>query len=182
MSESLTPAPGNRELVHAGLESLDREVIEIMECLSTVLRSTAHSSLAEALPWLAGDEGLAAVPEDPGATAQVYSISFQLLDMIEEQVAHDTIRERERALGVAAERGLWPHALAAMKSEGRTEAEIAAAFRETRVEPVFTAHPTEAKRPSVRERHRELHTALVDLENPALTARERRAAPVAGTD
>jgi phosphoenolpyruvate carboxylase len=173
MSENLPPAPGNRELVHAGLESLEREVTEIMECLRAVLRTTAHPQLAEALPWLQTGDGPTPVPEDPGATAQVYSIAFQLLDMIEEQVAHDTRRERERVLGAAAERGLWPHALAAMKAEGRTEAEIAAAFRETRVEPVFTAHPTEAKRPSVRERHRELHAALVDLENPALTARER---------
>lgn len=176
MPKNLTPAPGNPELVHAGLESLDREVTEIMECLRTVLRSAAKPQFAEALPWLQSGTGATTVPDDPGETAQVYSIAFQLLDMIEEQVAHDTRRERERVLGPEAERGLWPHALAAMKAEGRSEAEIALAFRETRVEPVFTAHPTEAKRPSVRERHRELHTALVEMENPTLTTRERERA------
>src|SRR5690606_30931598 len=126
-----------------------------------VLRSASRPQLAEALPWLQSGSGATPVPDDPGETAQVYSIAFQLLDMIEDQVAHDTRRERERVLGPEAERGLWPHAIAAMKAGGRTEMEIAAAFRETRVEPVFTAHPTEAKRPSVRERHRELHDALV---------------------
>lgn len=176
MPENLPPAPGNRELVHAGLESLDREVTEIMECLRTVLRSAATPQLAEALPWLQPGTGPTPVPDDPGETAQVYSIAFQLLDMIEEQVAHDTRREREKVLGPEAERGLWPQALAAMKAEGRSEAEIAATFREVRVEPVFTAHPTEAKRPSVRERHRELHAALVRLEDPALTDRERERA------
>lgn len=176
MPENLPPTPGNRELVHAGLESLDREVTEIMECLRTVLRSAATPQLAEALPWLQSGTGPTPVPDDPGETAQVYSIAFQLLDMIEEQVAHDTRREREKVLGPEAERGLWPQALAAMKAEGRSESEIAATFREVRVEPVFTAHPTEAKRPSVRERHRELHAALVRLEDPALTDRERERA------
>ena len=176
MPENLPPAPGTRELVHAGLESLDREVTEIMECLRTVLRSAESPQLAEALPWLQSGSGPTPVPDDPGETAQVYSIAFQLLDMIEEQVAHDTRREREKVLGPEAERGLWPQALAAMKAEGRSETEIAATFREVRVEPVFTAHPTEAKRPSVRERHRELHAALVRLEDPALTDRERERA------
>jgi len=176
MPENSAPPAGNPELVHAGLESLEREVTEIMECFRTMLRSASRPQLAEALPWLHTGGGATPVPDDPGETAQVYSIAFQLLDMIEDQVAHDTRRERERVLGPEAERGLWPHAIAAMKAEGRTETEIATAFRETRVEPVFTAHPTEAKRPSVRERHRELHDALVDLENPALTSRERERA------
>ncbi len=173
MPENLPPETGNLELVHAGLESLDREVTGIMDSLRTVLQSAARPQIAEALPWLQSGNGPTPVPDDPGVTAQVYSIAFQLLDMIEEQVAHDTRRERERLLGPEAERGLWPQALAAMKAEGRSEAEIAATFREVRVEPVFTAHPTEAKRSSVRERHRELHSALVELENPILTPRER---------
>jgi phosphoenolpyruvate carboxylase len=165
-------APLPQELVRSGLASLDREVVEIMESLRAVLRSCGSPELAEALPWLHETGEATAVPGDAGATAQVYSMAFQLLDMIEEQVAHDTRRERERLLGPEAERGLWPHALAAMQAEGRGEEEIAAALRATRVEPVFTAHPTEAKRPSVRERHRDLHSALVELEDPALTPRE----------
>ncbi len=178
------PDPLPQELVRSGLASLDREVLEIMESLRAVLRTSSRPALAEALPWL--DEGASAAfgetaPEaaaapaalpDAGDTAQVCSIAFQLLDMIEEQVAHDTRRERERRLGPEAESGLWPHALAAMRAEGRDEAQIAAALRAARVEPVFTAHPTEAKRPSVRERHRDLHAALVELENPDLTQRE----------
>lgn len=167
------PAPLPQELVRSGLASLDREVVEIMESLREVLRSGGSPELAAALPWLHEPGEATEVPGDAGATAQVYSMAFQLLDMIEEQVAHDTRRERERLLGPEAERGLWPHALATMRAEGRSEAEIAATFRATRVEPVFTAHPTEAKRPSVRERHRDLHEALVELENPALTGRER---------
>ena len=84
MPENQVAATGNRELVHAGLESLDREVTEIMECLRTVLRSASRPQLAEALPWLQSGNGTTPVPEDPGETAQVYSIAFQLLDMIEE--------------------------------------------------------------------------------------------------
>lgn len=176
MTDDLSNTPDPRELVASGLESLDREVTEIMECFRTVLRSAGNPRLAECLPWLEPDGGAGTPPGNAGDTAQVYSVAFQLLDMIEEQVAHDTRRERERIHGPEAERGLWAHALAAMRNEGRSEAEIAATLAEVRVEPVFTAHPTEAKRPSVRERHRELHAALVALEDPALTSRERERA------
>ena len=42
------------------------------------------------------------------------------------------------------------------------------------VEPVLTAHPTEAKRSSIRERHRALYDEMVRNEFPKYTDRERR--------
>jgi phosphoenolpyruvate carboxylase len=44
-----------------------------------------------------------------------------------------------------------------------------------RVRPVITAHPTEAKRVTVLEKHRRIYRRLVDLEAPRWTARERAA-------
>jgi phosphoenolpyruvate carboxylase len=44
-----------------------------------------------------------------------------------------------------------------------------------RVRPVITAHPTEAKRVTVLEKHRKIYRRLVDLESPRWTPRERQA-------
>src|SRR5437588_9975385 len=44
-----------------------------------------------------------------------------------------------------------------------------------RVRPVITAHPTEAKRVTVLEKHRRIYRRLVDLEAPRWTPRERSA-------
>jgi len=102
-----------KELLLSALESLDAEVGEIMECLREVLVSAGQSHLAESLPWLdegSEDDGV----DSPGHTAEVYSIAFQLLDMIEEQVARAARSDREIALGPEAEKGLWPHCLASL--------------------------------------------------------------------
>lgn len=170
----LNPPPQtSQEITAAGLASLDKEVREIMMVLQEVLETAAHPELAQGLPWLPEQEE-ASVPSDPADSAQVNSIAFQLLDMIEEQVAHQTRQQRETTLGPESERGLWPRCLASLRDDaGLDEAAIASAMRAVRVEPVFTAHPTEAKRPSVRERHRELYDLLSELESPILTIRER---------
>jgi phosphoenolpyruvate carboxylase len=160
------------KLLASGLESLDAEVREIMTCLQEVLHSTGQSHLAGKLPWLSGESEQAAM-ESPQQTSEVYSIAFQLLDMIEEQVSLTTRREREILLGAEAEKGLWPRVLQSLKDSGFSEEEIALAMQSVRVEPVFTAHPTEAKRASVRERHRDLYDQLLRLEEPGQTAQEK---------
>ena len=43
------------------------------------------------------------------------------------------------------------------------------------VQPVITAHPTEAKRVTVLEIHRRIYKLLIDLESPRWTPREREA-------
>jgi len=180
MNDSTPPAadpPDAKELLRQGLESLDEEVRDIMGCLRDVLRTAGREPLAEALPWL-NEGGDDEARGDPGETAQVYSIAFQLLDMVEEQVALSTRNRRERILGPTAERGLWPSCLEALKNENFDQREILEAMRAVRVEPVFTAHPTEAKRPSVRERHRDLYDLLLRLEAPPPNEREQERARV----
>ena len=51
--------------------------------------------------------------------------------------------------------------------------ELAEILRAVRVEPVLTAHPTEAKRRTVLEHHRELYRLVVELENTMWTRSER---------
>jgi phosphoenolpyruvate carboxylase len=53
-------------------------------------------------------------------------------------------------------------------------AEIRKLLEQLRVRPVITAHPTEAKRVTVLEKHRRIYRRLVDLESPRWTPRERQ--------
>jgi phosphoenolpyruvate carboxylase len=80
---------------------------------------------------------------------------------------------REKAHGPAAEKGLWPDKLAAMRHMGLSSAGIIEVMKRVCVEPVLTAHPTEAKRETVRERHREIYDIMQERENPSFTERER---------
>lgn len=172
MSQSSASEEPQRQLLASGLESLDSEVREIMTCLKEVLESKGQSNHAEKLPWLSEENAEAAL-ESPQETSEVYSIAFQLLDMIEEQVSLATRKERELLLGPETEKGLWPRVLRSLKDSGFEENAIAEAMQHVRVEPVFTAHPTEAKRPSVRERHRDLYDQLLRLEAGGQTRHEK---------
>src|SRR5690606_35944795 len=71
------------------------------------------------------------------------------------------------------EPGLWRRCLEELVERGCTDAEIAEVFANARVEPVLTAHPTEAKRPTVLHIHRSLYLDLVELENQMWTPAER---------
>jgi phosphoenolpyruvate carboxylase len=60
-----------------------------------------------------------------------------------------------------------------LKKAGMSDSDILNRLSKIRVEPVLTAHPTEAKRPAVIEQHRALFARLTDLESDLLTPSER---------
>ncbi len=147
---------------------IDADLRFLVACFREVLADLGQNELAAALPW---DE----IPSPdalPPRLGQAYSVAFQLLNLVEENAAQQTRRKREREEGMRSERGLWGDALARLKSDGFDEAKITAILPQIRVEPVLTAHPTEAKRLTVLEQHRELFRALGERENPNLTAAE----------
>lgn len=154
-----------------GFQLLESELSFAMDAFRAVLGRLGHSDLAKRLPW--GEAAPAAVEGKDRALGQAYSIAFQLLNIVEERAAAQVRRMREKALGPAAEKGLWPEKVESMAKMGLKPGEILAALREVRVEPVLTAHPTEAKRETVRERHREIYDLMQLRENAAFTERER---------
>ena len=143
----------------------------LLDCLREALESTGETSLLPYLPWSGAEPPCGETPE---ALPQLYSMGFQLLNMIEERVAAEIRREREKSLGAETIRGLWPQALHDLQTMGLQPAEILETLASVHVEPVLTAHPTEAKRSSVRERHRALYDDMVRHEYPKYTDRERR--------
>jgi phosphoenolpyruvate carboxylase len=140
----------------------------LLGCFREVLEELGQSDLAAALPW----DAVPSPAKTPPRLGQAYSVAFQLLNLAEENAAEQTRRKREREQGLRAELGLWGHALHKLQSDGFDETTIAQSLGQVRVEPVLTAHPTEAKRLTVLEQHRELFRALVERENPLLTDAE----------
>jgi phosphoenolpyruvate carboxylase len=107
-------------------------------------------------------------------TLQAQGIWFQLLAIAEQNRDMRSRREIERERGYEQLRGTFANVFASAAAEGITATEIRQALAGLRVRPVITAHPTEAKRVTVLERHRRIYLRLLDLESPRWTDRERQ--------
>ena len=81
----------------------------------------------------------------------------------------------ENQESISSIRGSWAEVFKSWKDEGLQEDEMLLAISEAHVMPVLTAHPTEAKRVSVIEIHRELYLLLVQRENLSLSKLEQNA-------
>jgi len=169
---STPPHPTRSHLRDLGFELLDETLSDLLECLAKALEGLNEDDLLPLLPW-SGQ-----LPEDvsnlPDNLQQLYSIGFELLNMVEERVSATIRRERERELGAETIRGLWQRSLAEMKSMGLGEQEILSLLPDVHVESVLTAHPTEAKRAVVRECHREIYNELTHAKLQKFSDRERK--------
>jgi len=106
-------------------------------------------------------------------TIQAQAIWFQLLAIAEQNRDMRRRRELERTRGHAQVRGTFAHVFHAATEAGLGAQQVREALCSLRVRPVITAHPTEAKRVTVLERHRRIYLKLFDLESPRWTDRER---------
>lgn len=105
---------------------------------------------------------------------QSLSIYFQLITLVEENAATHYRRKLEDRETISTIRGSWAEALANWKNANVSEDEMLDAISRTHVIPVLTAHPTEAKRITVIEIHRELYLLLVQRENTSLSKLEQQ--------
>ena len=173
----LTDAPRAEDGRDADLTKIDRDLDFLITCFREVLEEAGRSDLACLLPWPPDEDR--APPEDaweeasPEALAQAYTIAFSLLGMIEENAATQQRRRTETERGPEHEPGLFARHLKRLQEIGLDGEEIAEALPNIRIEPVLTAHPTEAKRATVLEHHRRLFLLLVRRENPIYTPAEQ---------
>jgi phosphoenolpyruvate carboxylase len=116
---------------------------------------------------------------EPGAAEPLIgalSVFFDLANLAEDRQRVRVVRERERAASPDGGRGEGSvtDAIRILRERGLGAEAVQSLLDDTGVEFVFTAHPTEAKRRSVREKVRDLRGHLYDLDDPGLLPRERQ--------
>jgi len=148
----------HNERIAQGFAKIDQDLETLIACVGDVLREIGVPEVAASLPW--GPRPPVVGSDFGQPHAQAYSIAFQLLNMVEENTAAHMRRVVETANGIGYEPGLWGRRLAELKAAGWTGEELVRLLPLTRVEPVLTAHPTESKRVTVIQRHRDLYRML----------------------
>ena len=162
------------ESKHETLEygKLERDLAYLIQCFAEVLEDIGEPDIARRLPWRPESSAVDELDRSVRAI-QANCIAFELLNMVEE----NAVAQHRRALQVDnklnEDPGSWEDNLSQLKSQGMTGEQIARALGDIKVEPVFTAHPTEAKRQTVLEHHRELYLLLLDRENTMYSPAEQ---------
>jgi phosphoenolpyruvate carboxylase len=141
------------ELVEQGLNQVEKEHTFLVDAFADVLEAMGQTTAATLIKGRLKSVSPDALDD---ACVQAVSFYFQLLNLAEEHVANSMRRTREATLGMACEPGHWGHYLNRLKEARIQPAEVRKQIADLWVEPVFTKHPTEAKRWSVLGIHREI--------------------------
>ncbi|MBT8292398.1 MAG: phosphoenolpyruvate carboxylase [Eudoraea sp.] len=159
-------------LQYEGLKKIQTEFHYLVSLFKEMLVSIGEADLAEALPFNKREIDEKKTYSNEKLT-QAIGICFELLNLAEENAATQYRRKAETQFGIESTRGSWGETLHQWKTAGIDEQKIAQKLRHIKVVPVLTAHPTEAKRLTVLDIHRELYLLLVKKENPNWSTSEQ---------
>lgn len=108
------------------------------------------------------------------ALCRAFSIFFDLANLAEDRHRIRVLRRRERDTEPLARRESIRAAVGSLKEKGLSAQQFFEVLQVTFVDPVFTAHPTEAKRRTVRSKLRRVRRLLRKREDQNLLAREKK--------
>jgi phosphoenolpyruvate carboxylase len=111
-------------------------------------------------------------PETLSHVVRAFSTYFLLANIAEEEWAHRT-RRRQVHRGERLWYGSFDDTLRGLKAEGVSAGQLQDLLDALHFQPVFTAHPTEAKRRTVLEAQRRLAVLAKRLDDPALADHQR---------
>ena len=144
----------------------------LLTCFREVLEESGKQAIVPYIPWISSDEQ---PPEEvllSNDYIHMLSMSFQLVNLVEVNGAVQSRRAKEDG-DMSSVNGLWSANFKLLKGKGITEDQILEVLPDVLVEPVLTAHPTEAKRTVVLQEYRRLYLLLVRRENKMYTHIER---------
>lgn len=163
---------GTLELVRNKLGKPYDDLEFLLNCLKEVIIESDDSELAGEIPWMTNSSGFQG-NQFTEKHLKLWSICFQLLNIVEVNGAMQNRRKKEDNKSLADINGLWSYNLHLLKAKGFTPEEIAENLQKIHVEPVLTAHPTEAKRTVMLEHLRSLYLLIVKRENKMYTKTEQ---------
>ncbi|MCA9297827.1 MAG: phosphoenolpyruvate carboxylase, partial [Phycisphaerales bacterium] len=169
--------------LQAEIDSLRTLLGDVLECVDgEVLRRRLEEAEGLARDRRAGDpdahaklEALVAslTPNEMLQMARGFSIAFDLVNLAEDRQRVRVLRQRERDSAPHPRSESIAAAIATLRDRGFDDVALRRLLDRIEIELVFTAHPTEAKRRSVREKVRDLRQHLATLDDPRLLDRER---------
>ncbi|MFT6866854.1 MAG: phosphoenolpyruvate carboxylase [Cyclobacteriaceae bacterium] len=145
----------------------------LLEALREILIENGEQLMAAQIPWINDLPDLSKT-DFTEKHIQLYSLVFQMVNMVEVNGAVQHRRSLED-VELSSIHGLWAHNFKKLKDIKIDERDIAVRLKDIHIEPVLTAHPTEAKRATVLEHHRELYLLIVQMENQMYTKMEKEA-------
>jgi len=151
---------------------VDQHGPELLELVETVRKAAIRqretgeeAGLERTLAGLAPAETIRVI--------HAFSAYLRVVNIAEK--VHRIRRRRDyQREGAKAQRGSLEAVLGELKAEGYAGERIADAVRALRIQPVFTAHPTEATRRTIQEKEYDILLRLVERLNPELTPAERK--------
>jgi phosphoenolpyruvate carboxylase len=149
------------------------DLLFLLECFAEMLEANNEKELVTSIPWINEEVAIPSV-ERQQKTIHLYSICFQLLNLCEVNWAVQSRRNKQQQQGPQSVNGSWADTFEDLKNSGFSQETIVETLSQLELEPVLTAHPTEAKRAVVLKYYRELYLQLVMLENPVYTTLERQ--------
>lgn len=143
----------------------------LLECLKEVLIENGEEAIANEIPFI-NKYPFENGTEMSDKHIQMYSLVFQLVNMAEVNGAVQHRRQVENEQEFSSVSGLFAKNIKSLLDAGVTEEAILDKMPQMQIEPVLTAHPTEAKRATVLDHHRDLYLLLVSLENKMYSIKE----------
>ena len=104
---------------------------------------------------------------------QARGIWFQMLNILEQNATVRRHRDIEISLGANCNNGSFMRLFSVAKGKNISSDAMQTLLNNTLIQPVITAHPTEAKRITVLQIHRRIYLLLKNLEITRWTPRER---------
>ena len=174
-------APARPLIVHAAAVPAGATAMELPKAASEgeallvgLLADVVGTRAPDAVSALRGariDRG--GTPASIGRSLQALGMWAQLVSIAE---LHDAMRARRRVEledGETRVAGTFAHVFDRWRAAGVPAADVRDLLASLHVTPTITAHPTEAKRVTVLEKHRTIYRALVELDAGVWTAAER---------
>ncbi|MFC2176233.1 phosphoenolpyruvate carboxylase [Bacteroidota bacterium] len=163
----------NTNIEPVGFDKIKNDKENILSCFKEMLSNIEETDLSIFIDSENKSIRNSTIPDEK--VVQAFGIYFQLMSLIEENARIQFNRHLEKADGISAIRGSWGETFKRWSEKGIDQAKMIDTISSVHICPVLTAHPTEAKRITVLEIHRELYLLLVQNENSTYTQTEKNA-------